>query len=264
MTAGGQHDPIGIFDSGIGGLSVLSAIHQRLPAENLFYIADSAYAPYGELTAAAVRRRSELIVQALLAQGVKAVVVACNTATALAVDYLRARYTLPMIAIEPALKPAIQRSSSGTVGVLATRATLSSARYAALLARYGDRAQVIAQPCPGLVEHIERGDWKSDELRALLQGYLSPLLAAGADQIVLGCTHYPFLRPLIETLAGVQVEILETGPAVAAELQRQLSQHGLLNDSGQGQLHFRTSGDPASASAVLKRLYGEDAVFTPL
>ncbi|GAB4302732.1 MAG: glutamate racemase [Thiohalomonadaceae bacterium] len=252
---------IGVFDSGVGGLSVLRAIRELLPAENLLYIADSAHAPYGDLTPARIRERSEHITRHLVERGAKAVVVACNTATAIAVEHLRTLYSLPIVAIEPAVKPAVHRTSSGTVGVLATSATLASPRYAALLARYGDRARVVAQACPGLVERIEQGDWGGADTRRLLREYLAPLLAAGADQIVLGCTHYPFLRPLIAEIAGPSVEVLETGPAVAAELRRRLLAAGTLQECGRGEVRFLTSGDPQRVAAVLLRLWPEDVAL---
>lgn len=250
-----------MFDSGVGGLSVLRAIRELLPAENLLYIADSAHAPYGDLTPERIRERSEHITRHLVEHGAKAVVVACNTATAIAVEHLRTLYSLPIVAIEPAVKPAVHRTTSGTVGVLATSATLASPRYAALLARYGDRARVVAQACPGLVERIEQGDCDGADTRRLLRGYLAPLLAAGADQIVLGCTHYPFLRGIIEDIAGPSVEVLETGPAVASELRRRLVIAGTLREQGQGEVRFLTSGDPQRVAPVLGRLWTEAVIL---
>jgi glutamate racemase len=252
-----NRDFIGVFDSGVGGLSVLRAIRELLPAENLLYIADSAHAPYGDLTPEHIRERSERITRHLVEHGAKAVVVACNTATAIAVEHLRTLYSLPIVAIEPAVKPAVHRTATGTVGVLATSATLASPRYAALLARYGDRARVVAQACPGLVERIEQGDWDSTDTRRLLQGYITPLLSAGADQLVLGCTHYPFLRGLIEEIVGPAVEVLETGPAVAAELCRRLAAGALLAAPGRGEVRFLTSGAPERVAPVLVRLWRE-------
>lgn len=252
---------IGVFDSGVGGLSVLRAVRARLPGEDLLYIADSAHAPYGDLPPDRIRGRSEQITRYLVEHGAKAVVVACNTATAVAVEHLRTLFSLPIVAIEPAVKPAVSRSRSGTVGVLATSATLASPRYAALLARYGDRARVMAQACPGLVECVERGDWASDETLRLVRRHVAPLIAAGADQIVLGCTHYPFLRPLIEAVVGPAVEVLETGPAVAAELHRRLAAAGLLAGGAAGTVRFLTSGDPGRTLPVLARLWdGEVAI----
>jgi glutamate racemase len=248
---------IGVFDSGVGGLSVLRSIRAALPAENLLYIADSAHAPYGDLSPEHIRDRSERITRHLVEHGAKAVVVACNTATAIAVEHLRTLYSLPIVAIEPAVKPAVHRTASGTVGVLATSATLASPRYAALLARYGDRARVVAQACPGLVERVEQGDWDCEATRRLLRDYVTPLLGAGADQLVLGCTHYPFLRGLIEEIAGPGIEVLETGPAVAAELGRRLAAAAMLATEGAGEVRFLTSGDPERVAPVLARLWPE-------
>lgn len=240
---------------------MLRAIRTLLPAEPLVYIADSAYAPYGDLPPERIRDRSERITRHLVEHGAKAIVVACNTATAVAVEHLRTLFSLPIIAIEPALKPAVSRTQSGTVGVLATAATLASERYAALLARYGDRARVVAQACPGLVERVERGEWSDDETLRLVRRYVEPLVAAGADQLVLGCTHYPFLRPLIEAVAGTAVEILETGPAVAAELRRRLAAARLLAGGATAEVRFLTSGEPAHTLPVLARLWDDEVVL---
>lgn len=252
---------IGVFDSGVGGLSVLRAVRTLLPGEDLVYVADSAHAPYGDLSPQRIRDRAEHITRYLVEHGAKAIVVACNTATAVAVEHLRTLFTLPIVAIEPAVKPAVNRTLSGTVGVLATAATLASARYAALLARYGERARVVAQACPGLVERVEQGMWDDAGTLTLVRRYVEPLVAAGADQIVLGCTHYPFLRNAIETVAGPAVEVLETGPAVAAELQRRLTVAGSLATGCTGGVGFLTSGDPASSLPVLMRLWGETVVL---
>ena len=251
----GHSDFIGVFDSGVGGLSVLRAVRALLPGEALLYVADSAYAPYGDLSPERIRDRAERITRHLVELGAKAIVVACNTATAIAVEHLRAHFTLPIIAIEPALKPAVSRTRSGTVGVLATAATLASPRYADLLARYGDRAKVMAQACPGLVERVERGEWDDAQTLRLVRQYVEPLVAAGADQLVLGCTHYPFLRPLIEAVAGPAVEVLETGPAVAAELRRQLAMAGRLAGGETASVRFITSGEATRVVPVLARLW---------
>lgn len=246
---------VGVFDSGVGGLSVLQAIQKRLPALNLLYLADSAHAPYGELSVERILQRSEAATRFLLQQGASAIVVACNTATAVAVEHLRSFSSCPVIAIEPAIKPAVELSRTGTVGVLATRATLASPRYAALLARYGSRTRVIARACPGLVEHVEQGDWQSEAVYGLLRGYIAPLLSAGVDQLVLGCTHYPFLQAPIRALAGPDVAILDTGPAVAAELERRLRVEPCRQSGSQGTVHFFTSGIPEQVLPVMQRLW---------
>jgi glutamate racemase len=179
--------PIGVFDSGVGGLSVLREIHAQLPNEALLYVADSGHVPYGEKSAEFIRERSQKIAEFLLAQGAKALVLACNTATVAAVADLRERYPqLPIVGMEPAVKPAASATRSGVVGVLATTGTLKSARFAALLDRFASDVRVVTQPCPGLVECVEAGDLDSLAVRQLLQGYVDPLLAAGCDTLILG------------------------------------------------------------------------------
>ena len=217
-----QQAPIGVFDSGVGGLSVLRAIRRELPHEDLIYIADSAHAPYGDRHRDFVESRAMALVAHLAGAGAKAVVVACNTATVIAVERLRASFALPIVAMEPAIKPAVVRTQSKVVGVLATTQTLASPAVARLCDRHGEGVRILLQPCPGLVEQIERGEIASAETRTLLTGYLAPLLAAGADTLVLGCTHYLFVEPLICELAGPQVAIVESSAAVARELRRRL------------------------------------------
>ena len=227
-------DPIGVFDSGIGGLSVLSKIRTHMPAEQLVYIADTAYVPYGNKSEYEIQRRAELICQYFTDQHrVKAIVIACNTATAAAVMYLRERFTIPVIGMEPGLKPAVEQSVAGVVGILATENTLNSEKFTHLLNRFGEQAEVITQQCSGLVERIELGDFSGPETRKLVEYYLSPLLAKGVDRIVLGCTHYPFIKPLIEEVAGQAVQVIETSDAVARHLKNRLQSLQLINSSTQ-------------------------------
>ncbi|GAB4057475.1 glutamate racemase [Uliginosibacterium sediminicola] len=249
--------PIGVFDSGVGGLSVLREIRARLPHEELLYVADSGYAPYGNRSAAEIIARSQYISEFLLAQGAKALVIACNTATAAAAADLRARWpALPIIGMEPAVKPATLATRSGVVGVLATSGTLASARFAALLDTFGQGVEVVTQACVGLVEHIERGELAAPATRALLARYLQPLLDAGADVIVLGCTHYVFLRDEVQALAGPSVRLIDTGAAVAAELARKLAQHGALHtDARAAGVRFWLSGEPALSASTLRQLW---------
>lgn len=220
--------PIGVFDSGVGGLSVLRHMRALLPAENFFYVADSAYAPYGERTPEFICERSLHIANFLIGKGIKALVVACNTATAAAVQTLRERLTIPVIAMEPGVKPAVEMTRSNVVGVLATAGTLESARFFSLVNRYAGEVEIVTQPCAGLVERIEANDLNSVETLQLLRSYLDPLLKRGADVIVLGCTHYPFLREQIENIVGDNIAIIDTGSAVARELKRRLAQEELL------------------------------------
>lgn len=249
--------PIGIFDSGAGGLSILSGIHHLLPAENLLYVADTAHAPYGPKGAACIRARSEHILQFFLARGVKAVVVACNTATTMAIADLRARHDLPIIGVEPAVKPAAALTRSGVVGVLATQGTISSDKFLHLKNRFNDQVEFITSACPGLVQEIERLDPDPLALRALLREFIEPMLARGADTLVLGCTHYPLVRTEIQAIAGTDVNVVDAGDAVARELQRRLGELGLLHaGSDAGQVQFFTSGDAAQQAGLLGRYWG--------
>lgn len=225
--------PIGIFDSGVGGISVLKHIRQLLPHEDLLYCADSSNAPYGNKSLEFIRERSLFLTRFLVEQGAKAIVVACNTATAGAINQLRENFQLPIIGMEPAVKPAVTATKTGVVGVLATSGTLKSAQFAALLENYGQNVRIVTQACHGLVECVERGELDAVSTSALIARYIAPLLEAGADTIVLGCTHYPFVRPLIEAQVGPEVTLIDTGEAVARQVQRRLQEAGLLNDGAQ-------------------------------
>jgi glutamate racemase len=213
---------LGVFDSGVGGLSVLREIRHHLPKASLIYVADTAYAPYGERSSLEIIERSLKITDFLVKRGVDAIVIACNTASVHAAKTIRSRYALPVIAIEPAIKPAALASQSKVIAVLATTQTIYSDNVAQLTASYGKEVKILLQPCPGLVEHIENGDLRSPELRSKLSDYLCPLLEQGADTLVLGCTHYPFLESMLVELAGPQVRIIDPAPAVVRELLRRL------------------------------------------
>ena len=255
--------PIGVFDSGVGGISVLKHIHTLLPNEDLMYVADSKFAPYGNKTPEFIQERAVWIADFLIAKGAKSLVVACNTATAAAVDLLRQKYHLPIIGMEPAVKPAAAASKTGVIGVLATSGTLKSAQFAALLDHYGQQVEVVTQACHGLVECVERGELDSTATQDLLASYVQPLIAAGADTIVLGCTHYPFVRPLIENLVGDDVVLIDTGAAVAKELKRRLEDARLLNAETQiGQVGFWSNSTHADAEDIVMRLWGKRAGFS--
>lgn len=258
-------DPIGVFDSGIGGLSVLGKIQAQLPSENLIYIADAAYVPYGNKSEQEIRQRSELISRYLIEQHqAKAIVIACNTATAAAVMCLRELLDVPVIGMEPGLKPAVEQSSSGVVGILATENTLKSEKFNHLVNRFGEQAEVISQPCSGLVERIELGDFCGSETRMLVKQYLTPLLEKGVDSIVLGCTHYPFIKPLIEELAGRSVKVIETGDAVARHLKNRLEQLQLINASIEaGRMSFFTT-DGSTDRKNYARFWSESIDFSYL
>ncbi len=258
MSAAGA--PIGVFDSGVGGLSVLRQIRAALPREDLIYVADSGHAPYGCKPPEFVEGRALAIGEFLRAQGVKALVVACNTATAAAVPALRARHDCPVVGVEPAVKPAVEATRSGVIGVLATTGTLSSDRFASLVERFGARARVVVQPCPGLVERVEQGDWSSVATRALVERYVRPLLGEGADTLVLGCTHYPFVADLIRDIAGPEVAVIDTGAAVSRQLARVLAQGQLLlQSSRRGEERFWTSGDSSLTAQIVARLWQRPA-----
>jgi glutamate racemase len=263
MTTAGPRAlaPIGVFDSGVGGLSVLAHLRRTLPAEDFLYVADSAYAPYGMRSAAVIRERTFRIADFLVEEGAKLLVVACNTATAAAVAELRQRHALPVVAMEPGVKPAAERTRSGVIGVLATAGTLESARFFSLVNRHAGTADVITQPCPGLVERIEANDLDGPATERLVRSYIEPLLAGGADVIVLGCTHYPFLRPLIERIVGPDIAVLDTGAAVANEVARRLRADDLLQPATRtGGERFWTSAEPAAATRLLGQLWGGQAI----
>jgi glutamate racemase len=248
---------IGVFDSGVGGLSVLRDIRNELPGEDLLYVADSAHAPYGEKSPEFIQDRALAITEFLLQQQAKAIVVACNTATSAAAGLLRAHFSVPIIAMEPAVKPAALSTQTGVVGVLATRGTLSSENFAKLTTRFGAHAEILVQPCPGLVEQIEAGDLAGDKTKVLLTQYLEPLLLRHADTIVLGCTHYPFLVPLIHKIAGAKVTIIDPAPAVARELHRRLAGASLLSLRISGGCEsFWTSAAVDKTGPVIAQLWG--------
>jgi glutamate racemase len=248
---------IGIFDSGVGGLSVLREIRSAMPAESVRYVADSANAPWGDKPAEYVRGRGIEIAAFLVGQGVKAMVIGSNTGTAGAAEALRARLTIPVVAMEPGIKPAAALTRSGVVGAIVTATMGASDRMASLLDRFGRDVRVISVPAPGLVEHVEAADLESAELRQLVEGYLRPLLDAGADTIVLGSTHYVFLRPLIAAIAGNGVMIVDTGAAVARQLEHVIHARGLAAPPGEvGDERFWTSGDPSSSERVMSALLG--------
>ena len=257
--------PIGVLDSGVGGITVLKHIHALLPQEPLLYFADSLYAPYGNKTEAEIQQRCIEIIDFLLTKDVKAIVIACNTATAAAVDLMREKYPLlPIIGMEPAVKPAAAASLNGVIGVLATVGTLKSAQFAALLESYGRNVKVITQGCIGLVECIERGELHHQSTYELLRQYCQPLLAEGADTIVLGCTHYPFVKELIQQIVGPGVTLIDTGEAVARQLQHRLIALNLLALNSQEQMPassvaFYTNSTTAYAHQVINQLWGRTA-----
>jgi glutamate racemase len=257
--------PIGIFDSGIGGLSVLSHVRTLLPCENISYVADRGYLPYGNKTDAFIYSRAQIITDFLLSQPVKAIVVACNTATAAAIHTLRETYDIPIIGMEPGVKPAIQASHNGNIGVLATEGTLGSHKFRDLIERHANGSDLFIKPCHGWVEHIEAGDLNEAETLRLIETTLTPLLEKDVDTLVLGCTHYPFLAQQIKQLAGEEIAIVDTGYAVAAHLKRRLEENDLLTSSNSsGKERFWSSGALNEMRELLARLWDPNAHLASL
>jgi len=253
-----QSAPIGVFDSGVGGLSILSGLHALLPNEHLVYLADSAHAPYGPKGGDFIRARCDQIMDYFLQLQVKAVVVACNTATAAAIAGMRERYTIPLIGVEPAVKPAAESSASGIVGVLATSGTISSDKFLKLQDRFTHQAEIITRACPGLVELIEAPVFDERAIVDLLNEFIGPMLAKGADTLVLGCTHYSLIRALIQAVAGETVTIVDAGQAVARETGRRLQDAGRQAALEQtGSIRFATSGNPQEQQALFARYWGQ-------
>lgn len=249
---------VGIFDSGVGGLSVLREVRQRLPGTRLVYVADQRHVPYGPRPLDEVRAFSVAITRWLLAEGADVVVVACNTASAAALWPLRARFPrTPFVGMEPAVKPAAEITRSGIVGVLATPATFEGELYASVVGRFAQGITVLQDTCPGLVAEIEAGRAEGLAARQILERALRPMLDRGADAVVLGCTHYPFAIPLIRALVGPEVQVIDPAPAVARQVGRVVAELGLAGDGGGAT--YVTSGHPEDLARALERLVGERA-----
>mgnify|MGYP003417510568 CR=1 FL=1 len=251
--------PIGVFDSGVGGISVLRAIRTQMPEESVIYFGDQGHIPYGPRSMEQIQKFSEAAVRFLLEWGAKIIVVACNTASAAALKYLRQKFLdVQIVGMEPAVKPAAEYTHTGKVGVLATPATFQGALYASVVERFANGVELFQNTCPGLVQQIEQGNLNGDETRRILEGALLPMLEKNIDTVVLGCTHYPFVIPLIERIVGENVRVIDPAPAVARQTGRLLEAGGLKNQSGEkGGLKFYTSGDPDALRSLLLRLLGE-------
>jgi glutamate racemase len=257
--------PVGIFDSGVGGLSLLRCIREELPGEDLIYVADSGYAPYGDKPGEYIEKRSFAITEFLVSQNAKAIVVACNTATAAAIANMRETFHLPIIGMEPGVKPAIVASQSRTVGIMATTETLKSEKFRLLTGRFCNDCNIVTQACPGLVEQVEQIDIYGRKTVDLLKRYVNAILAKGADIIVLGCTHYLFLADVIREIAGKDVTVIDTGIAVAKEVRRRLKEAEILSDADKnGYEQFWTSGNVINTGRIIKHLWNEDAVVNQL
>ncbi len=247
---------IGVFDSGVGGLTVLAALRRALPQVPLHYIADSAHAPYGERSTDFIQERSAALCQRLIDQGAQVIVVACNTATAHAADLLRTLHpAVPIVGIEPGIKPAVAASPTGKIGVLATTATVNSPRFQALVQRHAGGRSVTAVAAAGVVSHIEQGDLDSARLRELVASHIEPLRRAGVDTVLLGCTHYPLIRPLWLDALGPEVELIEVEGAVATQAQRLWGQRPM---SG-ARLWLQSTGDAAALGHLARRALGWEA-----
>jgi glutamate racemase len=265
LSGTASRSPIGVFDSGVGGLSVLMAIRQTLPGEDLIFLADQAHVPYGSRSLEEVCAFSEGITRFLLNREAKLIVVACNTASAAALHHLRQVFPqTPFVGMEPAVKPAAEQTRSGVVGVLATPATFQGALYASVIERFANGVTVLQDTCPGLVMAIEAGQLDGPEVKAILEKALHPMLMRGIDTVVLGCTHFPFVIPQIEEIVGPQVRVIDPAPAVARQVGRLLELHDLHTTSNNpGQMRFLTTGDPMKMDRLLPKLIGQHSLVHP-
>lgn len=249
-------DPIGVFDSGVGGLSVLREIRRELPHEHIIYFGDQANVPYGSKSLLEVRQLSENVTRHLLERGAKLIVVACNTASAAALHYLRETFPgTPFVGMEPAVKPAAEHTRTGKVGVLATPATFQGELYASVVERFAQGVTLYQNALPGLVAEVEAGRLKGKKTRRILENALKPMLAEGIDTVVLGCTHYPFVIPLIQQIVGPDVQVIDPAPAIARQVRRVLEREGMLQSGdAAGRVEFETSGDPVKFMKMVRRL----------
>lgn len=252
--------PIGVFDSGVGGLSVLRAIRERVPQESVVYFGDQAHIPYGLLSMEQIRNFAEAITKFLLAKDAKIIVVACNTASAAALKHLRTKFPeVQFVGMEPAVKPAAEQTRTGKVGILATPATFQGELYASVVERFANGVEIFQNTCNGLVQQIEQGNLTSIETWKILLDALAPMLKQNIDTVVLGCTHYPFVIPLIQQIAGENVRVIDPAPAVARQVERLHEAGGMKSQSSvRGIIKLYTSGDPESLISLLPILLGED------
>ena len=253
--------PIGIFDSGVGGISVLRAVREQIPNESVIYFGDQGHIPYGPRPMDQIRSFSEAITNFLLEHTVKIIVVACNTASAAALKYLREKFpAMQFVGMEPAVKPAAEHTQTGKVGVLATPTTFQGALYASVVERFANGVELYQDTCPGLVQQIEQGNLDGEEPRRILEEALLPMLKKDIDTVVLGCTHYPFVIPLIQRIVGdaKRVRVIDPAPSVAKQVRRLLEARGLRQESGpRGDVKFYTSGDPEALKLMLPVLLKE-------
>ncbi len=254
----GDSRPIGVFDSGVGGLSILRALRAQLPNEHFIYIADQAHVPYGPRPLEEVRGFAEGITRYLLSEGAKAIVIACNTASAAALHYLRQTFPeIPFVGMEPAVKPAAEQTQTGVVGVLATPATFQGKLYASVVERFARGTRLLENTCDGLVQCIEKGNLDGNEPRRILENALKPMLAEGMDTVVLGCTHYPFVIPLIQEIVGENVRVIDPSPAIAKRTEYVLKERNALSTAPKGTVKFFTTAEPERVHRVLSYLWRE-------
>lgn len=247
-----MNTPIGIFDSGVGGTSIWKEIHTLLPNENTIYLADSANAPYGSKGKTAIIDLSIKNTEFLISQGCKIIIIACNTATTNAIDYLRATYDIPFIGIEPAIKPAALLTKTNAIGILATKGTLSSELFSKTTSLFASNLTVVEQIGNSIVEAIESGKLHSNELKTLLKTYLKPMIDANIDHLVLGCTHYPYLIPILTELLPENVKIIDSGEAVARQTKVVLEKNHLLtSQETPSENQFYTNGNPEVLASLL-------------
>lgn len=266
MTGLPNPPPIGMFDSGVGGLSVLKAIHALLPAQPVIYFADQAHVPYGSRSLEEVRAFSSAITEFLLGLGSALIVVACNTASAAALQELRAQFPeTRFVGMEPAVKPAAEQTHTGVVGVLATPATFQGRLYSSVVERFAKEVTILQDTCPGLVGEIEKGNLEGAETHRILENAIRPMLDENIDTIVLGCTHYPFVIPLIRLIAGAGVTVIDPAPAIARQTGRVLVALGITQlPDFQASVTYYTSGTPAVFEEVLPCFLGEGGEIHPV
>lgn len=251
--------PIGVFDSGLGGLSVVRELRREVPRETVIYAADSRYVPYGERSTDQIRSRSLAMVAHLVERGVKLVVVACNTASAASIEILREHVTVPVVGLEPAVKPAVALTITGKIAVLSTPSTATSARLNNLIDRYGQGFDIRSIGVPGLADCIEAGDFESADVDARVRSLVEQQITDGVDVIVLGCTHYPFVQRKVREIAGPDVRIVDSGNAVARRVREILMTSGLLAPPGaEASISLDTTGDPAVVGPIASRMLGQN------
>ncbi len=249
---------IGVFDSGLGGISILKAIHRKLPCENIVYVGDCLHAPYGDRTQEYITDRVRRICRYFLSLNAKAIVIACNTATAAAIDAMRQEISIPIIGVEPALKPAVRMTRTGSIGVMATTGTIKSRRYLNLIRKYNPDGcvNVVSAACPGLMDCVEKGAWETEDTKALIRKFIAPMKDSKADVVVLGCTHYPFLKKAIREELGDSAQLYDPSAPVAEEAKNQLMKRGTLTSrTTEGRIVFRITGLTPGKAEIIDMLW---------